>query len=151
VRRKALATSPARLRAAPGPEPYRIVLAEDDEPLRVLVASMLEDRGYEVRAFPNGLALLGYLRAATTHGPSPDPVLTDLQMPVMDGMELLRHVRELRQRVPVVLMSGRLDSTLRATALALGADLVLGKPFSMEELLSAVAQVAESAGRIRTP
>lgn len=114
----------------------RIILAEDNEPLRDGLALVLESAGHQVEAVADGSAALdAYGREAA------DLVVTDIRMPQMDGLELLRVLREDRQTVRVIVMSGtekNRRASLFGVARQLGAEAVLSKPFRAEVLLHAV-------------
>jgi DNA-binding response OmpR family regulator len=114
----------------------RIILAEDDEPLRAGLTLVLESAGHQVEAVPDGSAALDALNHEMA-----DLVVTDIRMPQMDGLELLRILREEGPRVPVIVMSGT-DPTHRARLFGiageLGAHAMLAKPFRAHVLLHAV-------------
>jgi CheY-like chemotaxis protein len=118
-------------------------LLVDDEPvLRSGLASFLTACGYEVRIAGNGLEALAALRSAPA-----DVVVTDLNMPDMDGIEILTALTEAASSVPVIAMSGGglFDkSLLLDSAGALGAAMTLEKPFAPSELRDAIARVLES-------
>jgi len=118
-----------------------ILLVEDEAPLRVLARRMLEQRGYtvlEARDTRHALAL------ATAHEEI-DVLLTDVMMPEMNGRELSELVTELRPRVRTIYMSGYTDDVILHRG-ALSPRLVLvHKPFSAEELASAVGSAVGGA------
>ena len=96
--------------------------------------AMLEGAGHEVLEAPHGAAALEYLE-----GDLPDLVVTDLMMPVMDGLELVTRMRS-DQRLallPILVVSGIPD----AVGVGGGADAVLAKPFIQAELLASVIEV----------
>ena len=103
---------------------------EDDPDLRSFYSAVLQDQGYEVRVASNGL---DGLRALDW---SPDLILVDLLMPVMDGPEFLRRLRASPVRdVPVMVLS----ATPPRDWDDLGAQTVILKPFDVSELLRAIA------------
>ncbi len=108
----------------------RIVLVEDDAPLRQALQSFFRSAGVEVLAQPvNGqeaLDLLGSIR--------PDLIITDCQMPRMDGISLVRHLRARGDQTPVVMMSGQHDPRVKELALQAGVAHYLDKPLSMPAL-----------------
>lgn len=112
------------------------VLVVDDEPtlLRTL-AILLRSRGYEVSTAPDGATAL---RAADQA--HPDVVVLDLGLPDLDGVEVVRRLRAWTP-VPVLVLSGRLDSREKVAALDAGADDYVTKPFDVEELLARVRAV----------
>ena len=116
--------------AAPSAGPMSILLVDDDELIRASVPPMVEFFGHRVVSAAGGREALQYLK----EGQGFDLVILDLNMPGMDGLETLRHLRRLRPDLPVLLATGRLDdatvSALRKDGKALG----IFKPFSMAEL-----------------
>ncbi|MGC4118649.1 MAG: response regulator [Myxococcales bacterium] len=107
---------------APGPSRRRRVLVVDDSAtVRDLLCELLCEAGVEVEVACDGRAALAALERS-----APDLVLTDLEMPVMDGFELLREVRARLQALPVVLLTtrGSLEDRRRATALGASAYVV---------------------------
>ena len=109
------------------------ILVVDDEPqiTRVLRTS-LQSNGHEVTVAHDGAdALEHFLKA------QPDLVITDLAMPMMNGIELTREIRE-RSNVPVIVLSVRGNDQSKVEALDQGADDYITKPFSIQELLARV-------------
>lgn len=113
----------------------RVILAEDDDSLRMIIKTVLDVGGYETRAFPNG-------RLALENFPifKPDIVVSDINMPLLDGFGLLDAVRELPdgQTTPFLFLSARTEKEYVSHARVLGADDYLFKPFDPDELLTAV-------------
>ena len=107
----------------------KILLIEDDEPTAQALGELLELEGYAVRCVRNGADAIELLHAYT-----PDVVLVDLQVPVMDGRSFIEHYRRrVRPAASVVVMSGRTDGS--AIASAVGADGYLRKPLETSDLL----------------
>jgi CheY-like chemotaxis protein len=105
------------------------VLVVDDEPdLRFVLRRILEGAGHHVVEAGNGADALASVRRST-----PDLVVTDVMMPVMDGVELIRQLRADRttKDIPIVAVSGHAQ-------LAADADVVMAKPFHPFKLLAAV-------------
>jgi type IV pilus assembly protein PilB len=115
--------------------PSRILVVDDDQALRELLEETLRSEGYDVTTAANGQEAL-----ASVHRDHPDLVLTDLQMPVLDGLELLKRLRKDLStcQIPVVFLTvlESLDSETRA--LDLGADDYVAKPAPRGKLLSRV-------------
>jgi two-component system KDP operon response regulator KdpE len=109
------------------------VLVVDDEPaiLRV-VAANLRARGYEAITTASGTAALTAIETR-----QPDCIVLDLGLPDVGGLEVLRRLRTWAT-TPVVILTARDDERDRATALELGADDYVTKPFAMAELLARV-------------
>ena len=110
----------------------------DDEPaiLRV-VAANLRARGYEALTAASGAAALTAIEAQ-----QPDCIVLDLGLPDVGGLEVLRRLRTWTT-MPVVILTARDDERDRATALELGADDYVTKPFAMAELLARVRGALE--------
>ena len=124
----------------------RILLADDNADMRDYVRRLLERR-YQVTAVPNGAEALRSARESR-----PDLVLSDVMMPVMDGIELLQQLRadESLRTLPVILLSARAGEEATASGLELGADDYLTKPFAARELMARVqAQLTMAAMRLR--
>jgi DNA-binding response OmpR family regulator len=115
----------------------RIALIEDDDDLAFTVAYNLRKEGsYEVERFASGLTALDQLAERP-----PDLVLLDLNLPDVDGLSLCREMRrnEATRRVPIVMLTARVEERDKLLGFELGADDYLTKPFSMKELLARVA------------
>lgn len=126
------------LHAADGRIPS-VLVVDDEEPIRVVVSTILEEEGYQVRAASDGEAL----RLAAQQ--PPDLVLLDIMMPVMDGPEVRRKLLQdpATAEVPVVIMTAAGDAAGWARKLnAVGA---LQKPFDLDQLIHAVEQVVGRA------
>ncbi len=117
----------------PGASSARILIAEDDEPQRQFAQRALALDGHRVEAVADGIAALAALRGAAF-----DLLLTDIQMPGMDGIELALLVGREQPRLPIILMTGFAAQKERARNLdALLRGVVL-KPFSIEEIRATV-------------
>jgi len=112
------------------------ILVIDDEPqiLRVLRINLVA-RQYEVVTAATGAEAL--TSAKTDH---PDLVILDLGLPDLDGVEVIRRLRAWT-KVPIIVLSGRVDSRDKVDALDAGADDYVTKPFSVDELLARVRVV----------
>lgn len=111
-----------------------LILVVDDEPdLRFLLRRIFEGAGHAVVEAGNGADALTFLRRSP-----PDLVVTDVMMPVMDGLELIRQIRgdPITKDIPVVAVSGHAG---RASA----ADAVVAKPFEPRSVLAAVTSLLE--------
>ena len=130
------------------------ILVVDDEPHLVrTLAINLRARDYTVETAGDGRTAL-----QSFHDAPPDLVVLDLGLPDLDGVEVLRRVRQVSD-VPVIVLSARTDSVDKVEALDLGADDYVTKPFAMDELLArvrvALRRRAEDGGSsvaaVRTP
>jgi len=115
-----------------------ILLADDEARLRDLFARYLSGLGHDVRTAGDGHEVM----AALSEAPA-DLLVTDINMPGMDGIEILTALRKQGSAMPVIAMSGGgyLDKDLLLTSASmLGALVTLEKPFALDELRSAVEQ-----------
>jgi len=110
--------------------PVRILVVDDEPPIRKLLRMGLGAQGYEVIDAPNGKAALELLAS------KPQLVILDLGLPDIDGLDLLRQIRQREQSLPIVVLSSRGDEAGKVAALDLGADDYVTKPFGMGELLA---------------
>jgi signal transduction histidine kinase/DNA-binding response OmpR family regulator len=125
-------------------ERARILLADDNADMRDYVRHLL-GRGYDVEAVADGEAALAALARRL-----PDLVLSDVMMPRLDGLGLLKRLRTdpRTSTLPIILLSARAGGEAQVEGLQMGADDYLIKPFSARELLARVAANLETA-RIR--
>jgi two-component system KDP operon response regulator KdpE len=110
----------------------RVLVVDDEPPIVRAVAANLRARGFEVLTAANGEAAL---TAAETH--QPDCVVLDLGLPGIDGLEVLRRLRTWTQ-VPVVVLTAVDGERDKVTALDLGADDYVTKPFGVAELMARI-------------
>jgi two-component system, OmpR family, KDP operon response regulator KdpE len=108
----------------------KILVVDDEPPIRKLLRMGLTSQGYEVLEAHNGKTALVLLAQ------KPALVILDLGLPDVDGLELLRRIREAHEDLPVVVLSSRGDEVGKVAALDLGADDYVTKPFGMEELFA---------------
>jgi DNA-binding NtrC family response regulator len=119
-------------------QPARILVAEDESNLRLVLQKELQRMGHDVRVAPDGEAALKLLEEYNVDG-----LLSDISMPNMDGMELLRRVHQ-RPNPPVVIMlTGHATVESAIEAMKLGAYDYLSKPYRIAELDALVKQAAE--------
>jgi CheY-like chemotaxis protein len=126
----------------------RILLIDDESALRFPIRVKLVAMGHTVEEASNGKIGLERFRAF-----SPDLVITDMVMPVMEGMETIQALRRSGSSVKIIAMSGDGMNPAGAylrTAEKLGADYVLAKPFSHEELEAAVVAAISPVSETRT-
>jgi CheY-like chemotaxis protein len=126
--------------------PQTILVVDDDPYMRWSLAANLEDEGFVVHAFAGGPDVLKYLGA----GGEGAAMLLDWQMPDMDGLDVLRHLRENGHGLPVLFLTGHSLAGRREVALAGGATAFLDKTKSFSTILHylhlALSDVAEPAG-----
>jgi len=122
----------------------RILLAEDEEPLRAFIARALVQDGHEVVATADGGEALDAL--AREQGRF-DLLLTDIRMPVMDGIALSLAAARDFPDLMILLMTGYADQRERAHGLDALIHDVIAKPFSLAEIRKAVAEALVAKGR----
>ena len=110
-----------------------VLLVEDDPNIVDLIRANLAVRGFETVISTDGRRALQLLETET-----PDIVLLDLMLPGADGLELCRQIRE-RSTVGIIVVSARGGERDKVSALNVGADDYMTKPFSIEELLARIA------------
>lgn len=110
-----------------------MLVAEDDSAVRNAVVRVLELDGHRVRAVKDGRAALDSIVDDT-----PDAVVMDVMMPFVDGLTVCREVRHRGNRVPILLLTARIEVDDRVAGLDAGADDYLTKPFAVAELSARV-------------
>lgn len=117
-----------------------ILVADDDELIRRLLKFVLAGAGYDVQLASDGDELVQLARTAT-----PTLILTDLSMPVLDGVAAIRQLRdeERTASVPIIALSACFD--LEHDARDAGATAFLLKPFSLDDLLARIAALLSPA------
>ena len=116
----------------------RLLIAEDEANLRLVLQKELQRLGYRVQAAPDGEAALRKLEESNV-----DVLLCDINMPRMDGMELLRRVHERPNPPEVIMLTGQGTIETAVEAMKIGAYDYLTKPYSINELDVRVRQAAE--------
>jgi two-component system response regulator MprA len=112
---------------------WRVLVAEDDAAVRSAVVRVLELDGYRVQAVKDGRAALDALIDAT-----PDAAVLDVMMPFVDGFTVCREIRHRGNRVPILLLTAKVEVDDRVAGLDAGADDYLVKPFAIAELSARV-------------
>src|SRR5499427_4036350 len=112
--------------------PTRVLIVEDDPNIVDLIRSNLAVRGFDTFVSTDGSKALALLDTE-----QPDMVLLDLMLPEVDGFELCRQIRE-RSPVAIIVVSARGGERDKVTALNMGADDYMTKPFGIEELLARI-------------
>ena len=132
-------TLPARAQKLMRPDGTapRVLVVDDEHNLTELLSMALRYEGWEVKSAGTGMAAV---RAAREF--EPDAVALDMMLPDMDGMEVLRRMREHNQRIPVLFLTARDAVEDRIAGLDTGADDYLTKPFDFGELLARLRALA---------
>lgn len=116
----------------------KIIIVEDEANLRLVMQKELQRLGYDVQAAPDGEAALKLLEEANV-----DVILSDINMPRMDGLELLKRVRERANPPEMIMLTGFATVDTAVSALKAGAYDYLSKPYRLGELDALVGQAAE--------
>jgi two-component system, OmpR family, response regulator BaeR len=116
-----------------------ILIVEDEAKIAELLADYLKNAGYEVRMLDRGDGVAERVRKQP-----PDLILLDIMLPGRDGTEVCRQVRAF-SRVPVIMLTARVEEIDRVLGLELGADDYICKPFSPREVLARVKAVLRRA------
>ncbi len=120
-------------------EQRTILVIEDDSELADVVSQKLENAGFGVVTTTTGLEGVQLIDTEQV-----DLILLDLSLPDVDGIEILRHLRQ-RSAVPIIIVSGRTEEAERVVGLELGADDYMAKPFSLNELVARVRVILRRA------
>jgi len=110
-----------------------ILIAEDDQQIREALDRILRFEGYETVLAKDGAAAL---EAFDQH--APDAALLDVMMPFVDGLSVVRKLRDRGNRTPILMLTARQETPDRVAGLDAGADDYLAKPFELDELLARV-------------
>jgi CheY-like chemotaxis protein len=124
-----------------------ILLVDDEEPLVRLGEEVLASLGYEPVGFTSSESALKAFRAAPDRF---DAVLSDESMPDMTGSELVREIRQVRPRIPIVMMSGFVTPALQSRARQLGVAEVISKPLVANDIGRSLAAALESSAQRRS-
>lgn len=112
-----------------------ILIAEDDKDLAGMLQAFLSVSGYDVRVVSDGRNVIKLCETRV-----PDLLITDVFMPDKDGLEVIQEARKSFPTVKILAMSGHPTAqTMLSVALRLGADMVIAKPFIVQEILPLVA------------
>jgi len=135
--------SPEEQAFEPAP-PQVVALVDDDRNILTSVSIALQAEGFATRVYSDGAAAL----KAFTDNP-PDLAVCDIKMPRMDGMELLRQLRE-TSTLPVIFLTSKDDEQDEAAGLAMGADDYIAKPFSQKLLIARIRAILRRSVMART-
>jgi|KBSSwiStaDraftv2_1062776.scaffolds.fasta_scaffold328163_2 two-component system chemotaxis response regulator CheY len=116
----------------------RILVVDDDKAVRLLLRAVLERRGHSVVEAENGAEGLQYYRVAPT-----DLVITDIQMPVMDGLQMIKELRGAFPTAKIIAMSAEKGRLVAAQTFS---QCTFEKPLYMAEFLEAVQQFTSASG-----
>jgi len=124
--------------------PQRIMLVDNEEGLCRMMEAVLRDQGYQVKSFTRPVQAVAEFSAGDY-----DLIISDIKMPEMDGLEVLRGIRSNREiaGTPVIMLTAKGDETDRIVGLELGADDYIPKPFSPREVVARVQAVLRRLNR----
>ena len=136
--------APAIEAVMPEALPPLVMVVDDSLTVRKVTQRLLSREGYQVLLARDGVDALRQLEEVV-----PDAMLLDIEMPRMDGFELLRHLRADARlaRIPIVMITSRTADKHRNHALELGVDAYLGKPYPEDELLALLARFTRPVPR----
>mgnify|MGYP000197178265 FL=1 len=117
-----------------------ILVVDDEAGVRDLLGDALRVAGYSISAAPDGMSALTAIRNR-----KPDLLIIDINMPLMDGFELVERLRSTGDNTPALMLSARADRVDVTRGLTLGADDYVTKPFGLEELLLRVKAILRRA------
>ena len=123
----------------------KITLVDDDENIVTSVSLALESLGHQVKSFYDGASGLAALESDP-----PDLAIVDVKMPRMDGMELLRRLRQTSD-LPVIILTSKVEEIDEILGFILGADDYIHKPFSQRLLIERVKAILRRAGGVDEP
>jgi len=113
--------------------PLRILVIDDEPAILRFLRASLESQGYIVSTAANARTALDMVRKKAA-----DLVVLDLGLPDMDGLDVVRQIREGGETLPIIILSSRDNESAKVTALDLGADDYVAKPFGIDELLARI-------------
>jgi len=121
----------------------QIMVVDDEAGVRELVSDALRIAGFETLQANDGMSALTALRTA-----KPDLLIIDINMPLMDGFDLVERLRTQNDLTPVLMLSARSDRADITRGLSLGADDYVTKPFGLEELLLRVKAILRRTTKV---
>jgi len=125
-------------------EPTHILIVDDDQAIRDLLSEGLSDIGYFCDTAGDGLEGLGKVRANGFH-----LVVSDIDMPEMDGVHLLQEIKKIRPDTEIIMLTGMVDVEVAIQSMRLGACDYLTKPFNLAEVRITVERALEKQRLLR--
>ncbi|MEY2953806.1 MAG: hypothetical protein RLZZ401_1893, partial [Pseudomonadota bacterium] len=119
-------------------EGFKVVFVEDDQPVRQSLTQTLELAGLEVLAFASAEAALPHVHAGLQ-----GIVISDIQLPGMDGLQLLAHIARVDAAIPVILVTAHGDVAMAVQAMQAGAYDFIEKPFAPERFTETAVRAME--------
>lgn len=122
-------------------EQKKILIVDDQNGIRILLVELFSNEGYEMFQAANGKAALEVVEQEV-----PDLVLLDMKIPGMDGLEILRHIKETHPQINVIMMTAYGELDIIQKAKDLGALSHFTKPFDIDEMRQAVDRCLRGTG-----
>jgi len=116
---------------SPGVAPVRVLVVDDEPAIRRFLRTSLDSQGFDVIEAPDAQSALKEMGRNSI-----DVLVLDLGLPDMDGLDVIKTLREQGSSVPIIVLSSRSDEAGKVKALDLGADDYVTKPFGMDELIA---------------
>ena len=116
----------------------KIWIADDDEAIRMVLEEGLKSAGLEIVTFADGESLIDAL-----NNDKPDLIISDIKMPGMHGYDLLKHIKNNYDKLPVIIMTAFTDMQAAIDAYGGGAFEYIPKPFDLEEAIITVKKALE--------
>jgi two-component system response regulator (stage 0 sporulation protein F) len=113
-----------------------ILLADDEDDIRQTLKHFLERRGMRVFEAKDGPEALNLYKTHT-----PDCVLLDMKLPLMDGLEVFQKIKQINPSAKIYFLSGIADTTLKDTAKSVSADGYLSKPIVLEDIVKIIESI----------
>jgi len=122
----------------------KILVIDDEKSIRFIIENTF-NKDFEVTALNNGMDALVYLQA----GNLPDVIICDVEMPVLNGIEFIRRMRESGyfEEIPLIMLSGKEESADKIKCFEMGADDYVLKPFNPKELIARIKRRIEVKDR----
>ena len=117
---------------------HKVWVADDDSAIRVVLEESLSSSGFDVKTFSSGDAVVNELT-----NDSPDLILTDIQMPGMLGYDLLKHINDNHENIPVIIMTAFTDMQAAVDSYGGGAFEYIPKPFDLDEAIQIINRALE--------
>ncbi len=115
---------------------FSILVVDDDSSIREIIAVILSRSGYHCESATNGVEAIQKVKRSGF-----DAVITDIEMPEMDGIALTRELSQHFSELPVIIMTGKPEYSCREMARQAGAKEFLSKPFALPDLIAKVHRV----------
>ena len=124
----------------------KLLLAEDEKDLREALKVILEKNNFSVDAVADGIKAVDYIKYNKEY----DCIILDIMMPNMDGIEVIKYLRENNYNIPILVLSAKAEVDDKVLGLDLGANDYLVKPFNSAELLARIRVLTRKSDEINT-